>query len=123
MSIAMEVLKIVEEHLPAHPARVKKINLKVGRLTAVIQETFKFCMEVVTKDTFAEGAEVVIEEVPLRVQCESCGEESELSEPLFICPKCEGIRLRIISGRDLLVESIEIEEFEGEESRHGNQGR
>jgi len=123
MSIAMDVLKIVEEHLPSHGARVKKISLKVGKLTAVIPDSFKFCMEAITKDTAAEGAEIAIEEVPLRVECEDCGAESELLEPLFICPKCESLKLRVISGRDLLIESIEIEESDMEELGHGDQGR
>jgi hydrogenase nickel incorporation protein HypA/HybF len=76
----------------------------------VIPETFKFCMEAITKDTVAEGAEIVIENIPLLVVCEDCNEESELAEPLFVCPKCESTRLKVISGRDLFIESIEVEE-------------
>jgi hydrogenase nickel incorporation protein HypA/HybF len=114
MSIAMDVLKIVAEHVPPGGARVTKIKLKVGRLTAVIPETFKFCMEAIVKDTPAEGAEIVIENVPLLVECDDCGKTSELSEPLFICPKCESTKLNVISGRDLFIESIEVEEKAGE---------
>ena len=122
MLIAMDVLKIVQEHLPQdHPVRVKKITLKVGRLTAVIAETFKFGMEIITKGTQAEGAEIVIDNVPLIVKCENCGEESELSEPIFICPKCESTRLAILSGRDLFIESIEVEDNNSEETGNGNQ--
>ena len=43
MGIAMEVLRIIQEHLPQDRAvRVVKITLKIGKLTAVIPETFKF---------------------------------------------------------------------------------
>jgi len=113
MGIAMDVLKIVKEHLPAEqPVRVKKISLKVGKLTAVVPDSLKFCMEVITKDTEAEGAEILIEEVPLMVQCQACGEKTELAEPVFICPKCNSPNLAVISGRELFVESIEVEEGE-----------
>ena len=122
MSIAMDVLKIVQEHLPKdHPVRVTKITLKVGKLTAVIADTFKFGMEIITKGTEAEGAEIVIDNVPLVVKCENCGEQSELSEPFFVCPKCESTRLSVLSGRDLYIESIEVEDNNSEETDNGNQ--
>jgi hydrogenase nickel incorporation protein HypA/HybF len=124
MAIAMEVLKIVNEHLPQdQPVKIKAIRLKVGKLTAVVPESFKFCMEVVTKDTPAEGAEIVIEDVPLLVECGDCGVQSELKEALFVCPKCESLNLKVISGRDLFIESIEVEDNVMEEKADGNQGR
>lgn len=123
MAIAMEVLKIVQEHIPAgHPARIKKIRLKVGKLTAVVPESFKFCMEIITKDSQAEGAEIIIDDVPLIVECEDCGERSELKEAVFVCPGCGSVKLKVISGRDLFIESIEVEENETEETVDGNQG-
>jgi hydrogenase nickel incorporation protein HypA/HybF len=109
MSIAMEVMKIVGEHLPAdNNSRVVRIKLKVGKLTALSADSFKFCMEVITKDTPAEGAAVEIEEVPLVVKCLDCGKESKLDEPLFVCPGCGSGMVDIVSGRDLFIESIEV---------------
>jgi len=122
MSIAMDVLKIVNQHLPVgRPVRVTKVRLKIGKLTAVVPDNFKFCMEVIARDTPAEGAEIIIDEVPLKVECEACGKISELKEPLFLCPGCESASLKILSGRDLFIESIEVEEEEGEGIRAGTQ--
>jgi len=120
MSIAMDVLQIVSEHLPAHPVKVTRIRLKVGKLTAVVPDNFRFCMEAIAKDGPAEGAEIVIEEAPLLVECESCGAQSELREPVFICPNCESTSLNVVSGRDLFIESIEIEDGNPEECADGN---
>jgi len=120
----MDVLKIIKDALPVGPpVKIKKIRLKVGRLTAVVPESFKFCMEIITKDSPAEGAEVIIEDVPLIVECEDCHTQSELNEALFVCPKCESVKLKIISGRDLFIESIEVEENETEGPVYGDQGR
>ena len=122
MGIAMEVLRIIQEHLPKDRAvRVVKITLKIGKLTAVIPETFKFCMQAITQDTPAQGAEIVINEVPLQVECENCGEVSELEEPFFVCPNCQSPKLKILSGRELYIESIEVEEDE-EGLSYGDQG-
>jgi hydrogenase nickel incorporation protein HypA/HybF len=124
MAIAMDVLKIIKDALPpGEPMKIKKIRLKVGKLTAVVPESFKFCMEIITKDSPAEGAEVIIEDVPLLVECEDCGEQSELKEAFFVCPKCESAKLKILSGRDLFIESIEVEENETEGLANGDQGR
>ncbi len=118
----MEVLRIIKEHLPKdRPVRVTKITLKVGKLTAIIPETFKFCMDVITQDTPAQGAEIVINEVPLKIECQECGEVNELNEPIFICPNCQSHKIEILSGRELYIESIEVEEPD-EEVCYGNQG-
>lgn len=112
MGIAVEVIKIAINHLPdqGEGVRVKAINLKIGKLTAIIPETFRFCMEIATKGTPLEGCRVMIEEVPLRVKCRDCGKESEINEPAFFCPGCDSPRLDILSGRDLRLESLEVEE-------------
>ena len=116
MSIAMEVLKIVNQHLPTgQQVKVTKIRLKIGKLTAVIPDNFKFCMEVIARDTPAEGAQIMIDEVPLKVECKDCGKVSELGEPLFLCPACESTSVKILSGRDLFIESIEVEDNESEQ--------
>jgi hydrogenase nickel incorporation protein HypA/HybF len=124
MGIAVEVMRIAIEHLPdqARGIRVVALRLKIGKLTAVIPETFRFCMEIVSKDTPLEGARIIIEDVPLLVKCKDCGEESRIDEPCFFCPKCDSPRLEILSGRDLCLESIEVEETgEKEEGlRDGN---
>lgn len=114
MGIAVEVMNIAMRHLPegGRGLRVVAMRLKVGKLTAIIPETFKFCMQVATKDTPLEGADIVIEEVPLRVKCSDCGRNSELAEPPFICPECKSSKIEISSGRELTLESLEVEEYE-----------
>jgi hydrogenase nickel incorporation protein HypA/HybF len=126
MGIALEVMNIAMSHLPDQGRGLKVIalRLKIGKLTAIIPETFRFCMEISTKDTPLEGANIIIEDVPLKVRCTDCGEEAELNEPTFFCPNCDSPRLEILSGRELTLESIEVEEIDEnmEESGNGNQG-
>lgn len=122
MGIAIEVMKIAMSHLPdqGRGLRVKSLNLKIGRLTAIIPQSFRMCMEIATKDTQLEGAEINIEEVPLKVICTECGEESELNDPSFSCPKCESVKLDILSGRELTLESLEVEELDTEREEPGD---
>ena len=115
MGIAIQIMNIVQQSLPpGEPLRVKSINLKVGKLTAIVAPSLKFCMEVITKDTPAEGAELVITEVPVVVACTECGEETEINEPPFACRACGSNKVEILSGREMIVESIEVEELVSE---------
>jgi hydrogenase nickel incorporation protein HypA/HybF len=112
MGIALQILSIVQQSMPTdEPLRVKSIHLRVGKLTAIVPGSLKFCMEVVTKDSPAEGAALEFTEVPVRVVCGECFEESEINEPPFACAKCGSGKVEIIAGREMVVESIEVEDI------------
>ncbi len=111
MGIAMQIMNIVNQSLPpGEDLKVKSISLRVGKLTAIVPPSLRFCMEVVTKDTAAEGAELAIEEVPVIVSCDDCGEDTRIEEPPFVCGSCGGKNLEVLSGREMIVEAIEVEE-------------
>jgi len=111
LGIAMEILKVVERHLPPNEnLRVKKIHLRVGKLTGIVPPMLRTCMEAVTRNTAAEGAELVFTEVPTRVKCLDCAQVSEVELPPFVCLSCGNARVDLISGRENFVESIEVEE-------------
>jgi hydrogenase nickel incorporation protein HypA/HybF len=110
LGLAVQVMEIVERNLPTERnVRVKKIHLRVGGLTTVVPSILRTCMEAVTRNTVAEGAELMLTEVPAEIECRSCRAVSRIDEPPFICPVCGAFRVDIISGRDNYVESIEVE--------------
>ena len=53
MGIALQIVKIATASLPAgmEGVKVEKVNLKIGKLAAVVPASLRFCFEVVTKDT------------------------------------------------------------------------
>jgi hydrogenase nickel incorporation protein HypA/HybF len=115
MGIAMEILRIVQESIPADlvGARVGRINLKVGRMSAVVPDSLRFCFKVAADKTRAQDAELAIEEVAVRVRCEACGHQWEVDTPDFICPACGSGRVEMLSGRELDIVSIEIAQEDG----------
>jgi Zn finger protein HypA/HybF involved in hydrogenase expression len=52
---------------------VERINLKVGKLAAVVPDSLKFCFEVAAKNTPLEGAILHIEEIPVTARCKHVG--------------------------------------------------
>ena len=111
LSLAMSVMKQVELCLAdfGPEARAVRITLEVGRLRAVVPDAMRFCFRAVSEGTGADSAELVIEEIPVRVRCESCGTEWAVQEVAFFCPDC-GSSVKTLTGKELLLRTIEVEE-------------
>ena len=88
---------------------VKKINVVIGQLTTVVPDALDFAFEMVSKGTVFENAEINVKYVPLKVRCKDCGAEHVLDEPFMFCRTCDSFNLEIESGRELYVDSFEID--------------
>jgi len=110
MGIVMQVVEIATASIPdsMKNARVERVNLKVGRLSAAVPASLRFCFEIITKDTPLEGAELRIKEIPVVAKCRECDTEWTITGPAFNCEKCRSGSIEIISGRELDIESVEI---------------
>jgi hydrogenase nickel incorporation protein HypA/HybF len=110
LGIAMQIIEIVESALPADVknVRVERVNLKIGKLSSVVPDSLRFCFDIAIRDTPLAGAELVIEEIPVKARCNVCHNEWAISETVFSCPKCDHGDIHILSGQELNIESIEI---------------
>jgi hydrogenase nickel incorporation protein HypA/HybF len=111
MSLAMNLVTQVDRCLASFgpEARAVRITLEVGRLRAVVPDAMRFCFQVVSEGTAAENAELVLEEVPVRVRCRRCDRDWTVEGLSFLCPDC-GDPVETLSGRELTLRSIEVEE-------------
>ena len=112
MGIAMQIVEISTASIPADltGAQVEKVNVKIGKLSAVVPESLRFCFQIVSQDTPLCNASLIIEEIPIVVKCLDCNIEWTIDEPVFSCQKCNGGAVDIVSGRELDISSIEIAE-------------
>lgn len=112
MGIALQIVEIATASLPQDlkDIRVEKINLKIGKLAAVVPSSLRFCFEVVTKDTLFSGSELNIEAVAVVVQCRQCGSRWTVEGPDFSCKTCQNGAVDIFSGRELEITSLEVTE-------------
>ena len=110
MGIATEIIRIVSDSIPADltDQKVVRINLKVGRMAAVVPQSLQFCFEVAAKDTPAEGAELRIEEIAVSALCNTCQHQWQIEDPVFQCPQCDSGSIEMLTGRELDIESIEL---------------
>lgn len=110
MGIAAQILAIAESSVPhdQQGISIERLNLKIGKLSAVVPVSLRFCFEIISKDTALEGADLVIEEIPVLVKCKTCNFQWIVTGPSFDCPQCQHDKVNIIKGRELEVVSIEI---------------
>ncbi len=111
MVVAENIIKIIEQKLAEldQQGKVKKINLKIGKLTCVEPEALRLSFEVISRETSLEKASLFIESIPITGGCKDCGKDFRLEEVDFICPFCGSFKVEIKTGRELLIESFEIE--------------
>lgn len=108
LSVSSAVVDTVVRH--AAGRRVMSVHLRLGRLRQVVPDSLLFFFELVSRDTVCEGATLTHEVVPARLRCDACAIEWEIAVPAFRCEACGGADVEVLSGEELEVESIEVEE-------------
>lgn len=78
-------------------------------------------LDVLAKDTIAEGAEICVRTIPLRVECLDCHTIAEIDRHHIECPKCHGLHLKRLSGGECMIESLEVDE-DGNQSISSDHG-
>lgn len=89
--------------------RVTKIILNIGDMTEIIQDSLEFAFEIMSEGTLSEGAELVIKQVTPRSICLDCGQEFDHDRFHRVCPHCQSASTSIIRGREMDIESIEVD--------------
>jgi len=110
LAITQSMFDIVLKHAEqAQAKKVTKINLVIGEMTGVVGDCVQFYVGFLSKGTVAEGAAVALTSVPAQAKCRDCGQTFTVKEMEWTCPHCGGASLEITGGRELFVESIEVE--------------
>ena len=73
LSIANGIVEICAER--AGDARVIRVRLEIGQLSAVMPDAVRFCFDVCARNTVVEGAALEIVETPGRALCRECDRE------------------------------------------------
>jgi hydrogenase nickel incorporation protein HypA/HybF len=107
LSISRAIVETASRHAGA--GRVVSVRVAIGALREVTPGSLRFYFEVVSRGTACEGALLDTLLLPARMRC-ACGEEWELDEVCFRCPRCAGAEVTVVCGEELCVESIEVEE-------------
>jgi hydrogenase nickel incorporation protein HypA/HybF len=110
LTVTESVLRLALEHAErAGARRITCINLVVGEVSGIVDESVQFYFDYVSKDTMAEGAQLMFERQPARLRCRECGHEFALRDGDWSCPACQALAGELIAGREFYMESLEVE--------------
>lgn len=114
LSIAISLVETAQEELEKlGNVRPLAIHLQLGQLSGVVRDALEFSYEIACQNTPLEGSRLVIEEIPVLIDCPTCLAPREIvSLQDFRCAVCGTAAGQVVQGRELQVVGLEIEETE-----------
>jgi hydrogenase nickel incorporation protein HypA/HybF len=113
LSVTENILEIASRHASqAQAARVTDINIVIGQLSSIIDDSIQFYWDIISAGTVCNGAVLHFQRIPARFSCMDCNHEYGLEDQMHACPQCSSLKIKIISGEEFYLESLEIERQE-----------
>ena len=106
LSICNAIARTASKHADGRP--VSQVTVQIGHLRQVVPDALQFSWQVVSSSSGLEDAALVIQQVPAVVECRGCGARTTLDVPIMACGSCGGFDVRLVSGEELLVVSIDL---------------
>jgi hydrogenase nickel incorporation protein HypA/HybF len=110
LSVTESVLEIACKNAEKENAiRVTDVYLVIGRLSSIVDDSVSFYWDMITTDTLCEGAKLHFRRIPAELVCVDCQHKYILEDDLMPCPNCGSARIRVLSGDEFNIDSIEIQ--------------
>lgn len=111
LGIASSILECVQTEAQRRPgSRISKVGVRIGELSGVDVDALQFGFEMIVKDTDWEHLVLALEHVPRMQRCPACRHEFRMTEYDPQCPKCGEFKTECISGEDLDIAYMEVDE-------------
>jgi len=111
LGIATSILESVQSAASRNPGvRITKVGVKIGELAGVDVDALQFGFECLVKDTEWEPLILEVESIPRVQRCPKCKHEFRMTDYDPQCPKCGEYATQCISGEELDIAYMEVDE-------------
>jgi hydrogenase nickel incorporation protein HypA/HybF len=112
LAIASCLLESVEEHARRIGAtKVVGINLTVGERSGVVDDSLRYCFDLLAAGTLIEGARINLERTRMSFRCPACSSDycpvAEFAD--FACPRCGRVGKLLDDASEVRLASLEVE--------------
>ena len=104
-----------------HASRIRVIRLCIGELRGIVPDCIQIYLDMLAEGTIAEGARIESETLPVKVRCLDCGQDGEIIPHHLECPHCGSLRLKLLSGKEFYIKSLEVD-INGDQSTSSSNG-
>ena len=109
LAVAQALVEQVEAVINQHGAtQASLIRVRIGPLAGVVPELLASAFPLAAAGSRMEHAELEFAVAPLKVRCQTCGLETEAAMNRLLCGACGDWHTQLISGDELLLESVEL---------------
>lgn len=88
--------------------KVLVVNLVIGDLSTIIDDSVQLYFDLLTENTKLYGAKLVFKRVRAKFKCRDCELVFEKIKSGFECPNCGKLGYPTGEGKEFYVESIEV---------------
>ena len=88
---------------------VALVRLRIGPLSGIESAQLQQAFPLAAAGTVAARAVLEITPAPVRIRCIECGAETVTAQNRLLCGSCGSMRTRLLSGDEMLLESVELE--------------
>ncbi|MDP2266726.1 MAG: hydrogenase maturation nickel metallochaperone HypA [Thiobacillus sp.] len=116
-ALVEQVDAVIDQHQASHDNDASSsdvwhaisIRVRIGPLAGVVPELLASAFPLAAVGSRMEHAELEFTHAPITVHCQTCGADTEATMNRLICGDCGDWHTQIISGDELLLESVELE--------------
>ncbi|MFT5742174.1 MAG: hydrogenase nickel incorporation protein HypA/HybF [Paracoccaceae bacterium] len=109
MSICEGMRGVIEDQARLHnAARISRVRVELGRFASIEKDALHFAFDVVMRGSAAEGAELVLIDLPGCALCYDCMKEVVIEHRLDLCPDCGGGKLMPQGGTEMRIKDLEV---------------
>lgn len=110
MSLCEGIMQCIEDNAREEQYRhVRRVRLEVGQFACIEPDALRFCFDVVSRNTVAEGAELEIMTVWASTWCLACAGPVAITERHAPCPDCGSYQLQSQGGDELRIKDLEVD--------------
>ena len=110
LAVAQALVEQVEAVIDQHGAtQASSIRVRIGPMAGVVPDLLAHAFPLAAAGSRLEHAKLEFAHAAINVRCETCGAESEAAMNRLLCGTCGDWHTQVVSGDELLLESVELE--------------
>jgi hydrogenase nickel incorporation protein HypA/HybF len=106
-SLACDIKNVVEKFRAGK--KLLGVSVEAGSFSGVAPAAFDFNLQAVLEEAYGPGIKIAVTYVPAEAKC-ACGNTYTLPDLMQPCPQCGGWDREMARGKDIFINSIEVEE-------------